>query len=579
MSEKALHEQRPSRDASRVFTKPFVLSFLIFCATLLPAFWTGILRLDISHHRSIPASSCKAPLPNLLAYDPPTGTESALQEASLLLDAYFTQRTAYPDIDSLAVAAVTPSGTVFEHAYGRLRANESQPDKHGTVASDSIYRIASITKMFTVLETLILRERGALNWDDPVTRFLPNFTHPDASWSDHLRGAELRQTESRITLRQLASHLSGIGRDYPVQNVPDWPSEKPKESKSGVHSRDELFKTISKLPLVVPQYEYPVYSNVGMNVLGIANVEANKLASNATDDEPQSHKELIQRDILKPLGFNGSFYGVPDEELAARIAVPKVNAEWADSIFDDADDPSGGQFSSLRDLTTILRTLLSPTAEGGLISPSVVREWLRPLHAWRDGMNEVGAPWEIRKLPGEFRLYSKGGNLPGYHSQFALLPEQAFGVIVLVTGEYTDTVSLTDAVVSRFSPAFAALQAEAVAKAYAGIFHGDRALSIVSVRQGALFVDALIIRGVDVLEAAGAAPGRPVALWSTGRKHEFRLGIGRADLNDVPISGCEPYWISLDASGYQSRGAPLDLIYFEDGDLVYPSAGVTLKRL
>ena len=55
-----------------------------------------------------------------------------------------------------------------------------------------------------------------------------------------------------------------------------------------------------------------------------------------------------------------------------------------------------------------MKTFLSPTAEGGLISPTVVREWLRPLHVWRDGMNEVGAPWEIRKLSDELRLYSKG---------------------------------------------------------------------------------------------------------------------------------------------------------------------------
>ena len=115
-----------------------------------------------------------------------------------------------------------------------------------------------------------------------------------------------------------------------------------------------------------------------------------------------------------------------------------------------------------------------------------------------------------------------GGNLPGYHSQFALVPERAFGIIVLVTGEYADTVSLTDAAVSRFAPAFAALQVEAVARAYAGVFHGERALAVVSVQYEMLFVDTLVVRGVDVLAAAGAGAGRPVALWSTGRKDEFR---------------------------------------------------------
>ncbi|KAL1664547.1 beta-lactamase/transpeptidase-like protein [Schizophyllum commune] len=579
MTEKARQGSVQLPEPPRLFNRAFVASFLVFCAALLPAFWTGILRLDTPYRSRLTGPSCKVPLPNLLAYDPPTGQEALLQEASLLLDGYFAHRAAYPDIDSLAVAVVTPSGTVFERAYGTLRANETEPDKYGAVDSDSIYRIASITKMFTVLETLILRERGVLNWDDPVTKFLPNFTYSGASWPEHLAGDVSTQSQEDITLRQLASHLSGLGRDYPVQNVHDWPIDKPGGTAIRQRPREEVFKAIAELPLIVPQYEYPVYSNVGMDVLGIANVEANKLASESPDDEPQSHKDLIKRDIFEPLGLNSSFYVVPNEKLAAHKALPKKDAEWADFVFGDTDDPAGGQFSSLRDLAALMKTFLSPTAEGGLISPTVVREWLRPLHAWRDGMNEVGAPWEIRKLSDELRLYSKGGNLPGYHSQFALIPERAFGVIVLVTGEYADTVSLTDAAVSRFAPAFAALQVEAVARAYAGVFHGERALAVVSVQHEMLFVDTLVVRGVDVLASAGAGADRPVALWSTGRKDEFRLGIGRAELNDVPIAGCEPYWVSLDLYGYQSRGAPLDLVYFEDGKLVYPAAGVILERL
>ena len=66
-----------------------------------------------------------------------------------------------------------------------------------------------------------------------------------------------------------------------------------------------------------------------MDVLGIANVEANKLASESPDDEPQSHKDLIERDIFEPLGLDSSFYVVPNEKLAAHKAVPKKGAEWA----------------------------------------------------------------------------------------------------------------------------------------------------------------------------------------------------------------------------------------------------------
>jgi hypothetical protein len=56
-----------------------------------------------------------------------------------------------------------------------------------------------------------------------------------------------------------------------------------------------------------------------------------------------------------------------------------------------------------------------------------------------------------------------------------------------------------------------------------------------------------------------------------------RLAIGRPELNDNPDAGCEPYWISIDYP--MARGAPLDLLLWDSGELVYPSAGVRLRRL
>lgn len=80
------------------------------------------------------------------------------------IDKYLSDRASQADIDSISVALVTPAGTLWQGGYGVLRANETGDAEKGTVDGDSIYRIASISKAFTVLETLILRERGALSW-------------------------------------------------------------------------------------------------------------------------------------------------------------------------------------------------------------------------------------------------------------------------------------------------------------------------------------------------------------------------------------------------------------------------------
>ncbi|KAJ7246323.1 beta-lactamase/transpeptidase-like protein [Mycena haematopus] len=503
-------------------------------------------------------------------------------------------RTAASDIDSLSIAVVTPNGPIFEHGYGVLRANETDPEKRGSVTRDSIYRIASITKMFAVLETLILRERGALNWDDPVTKFIPNFTHPSYGWSDFLSGNDSASANSPITLRQLASHLSGLGRDYPPEDIGEpWPRSLTAEYKEGKLqafmdvSPEEFLNAVAKFPLVTPQYTFPVYSNTAFNVLGLCNLGADKLATG----KRRTYRELLQNDVFDPLGLNSTFYEIPNSRLAAQIAVPSSNSDMADYTFPAVLDPSGGQYSSLADLTTVMRSFLSPKGTG-LISPYVVREWLRPLHPWSDGFYEVGAPWEITKVGeyGEARLYSKdtpasdfeqqGGNLAGYHSQFSINPQWSYGVIVLLSGNYTDTATLAREAIYRFQPAFENLLLMQVSEAYEGVWVSDNSVAVVTIEDQVLYLQALVVRDKDVLSILQRKPSgesKGMALWSTGRPHEFRLAIGRHELNDNPDAGCEPYWISLDYP--MARGAPLDLLLWDGSELVYPSAGVRLRRL
>jgi len=66
-------------------------------------------------------------------------------------------------VDSVTVAIVTPDGPVFSKGYGVRRANETGIQRE-KVDEDTIYRLASVSKMFTVLELWILEEQGALKW-------------------------------------------------------------------------------------------------------------------------------------------------------------------------------------------------------------------------------------------------------------------------------------------------------------------------------------------------------------------------------------------------------------------------------
>ena len=102
---------------------------------------------------------CRAPLPSFLATKAPSGTEPPLQKAFGQLDSVLQRYFDQGGIDSLSVAVVGSEGSLYESFLGTRRANESDV---GTVDRYSIYRLASISKLFTALETLILRDRGVL---------------------------------------------------------------------------------------------------------------------------------------------------------------------------------------------------------------------------------------------------------------------------------------------------------------------------------------------------------------------------------------------------------------------------------
>lgn len=123
--------------------------------------------------------------------------------------------------------------------------------------------------------------------------------------------------------------------------------------------------------------------------------------------------------------------------------------------------------------------------------------------------------------------------MPGYHTEFALVPEFQYGVIVLVTGTYANTAAFVHQAVSLFQPAIRTLLQERVNKAYVGswVATGGAKEEIttaeIKIINGGLYLTELVVRGFDVLKIIEDADislhgPSPVALWNTGRPGEFR---------------------------------------------------------
>ena len=124
-------------------------------------YWKIAIRPTVpSHSEDVERYSCRPFLPNLLLDTPPTN-HSAIRDSVQALAHHFSTRFTRGDIDSLSIAVVTSTATLFEQNFGVMRANETNSlPTH----SHSVYRIASVAKLFNVLEGFILEQRGLISW-------------------------------------------------------------------------------------------------------------------------------------------------------------------------------------------------------------------------------------------------------------------------------------------------------------------------------------------------------------------------------------------------------------------------------
>ena len=83
--------------------------------------------------------------------------------AGQALNKILSLRAQAADMDSMSLAVVTPTEILFQKSYGLLKANETSPEKRGRPDENTLYRIASISKMFAAFEMMLLRESGVLS--------------------------------------------------------------------------------------------------------------------------------------------------------------------------------------------------------------------------------------------------------------------------------------------------------------------------------------------------------------------------------------------------------------------------------
>ncbi|KAJ8514878.1 hypothetical protein ONZ45_g7620 [Pleurotus djamor] len=543
---KCEHSHFPSRSA---LTMPQQLALLTI-ASLTITFvvtrsdFTAALLFD--KPQDVP--QCRAPLlPLISASNNPVASHPAIRVATQHLDMGLDALFRDADLESLAVAVVTGEGSVFESFRGVQRANETNPTLRGIVDRHSIYRLASISKLFTTTKTLLLRDAGLLRLDDDVGTILDDF--PNVS-------------NDPITVRQLMAHMSGLLRECPPgSSNGTWPDSlngtgPPGYSGVPFPDRRAFLDAISTTNNVAAPYTFPSYSNAGFSVLGLANLEATRRHEGL--HAPSSHAALLDRDIFAPLGLNGSSF-VVSEANRDRVVVSSTFTNEVDLDFGDITNPAGGQMSSLSDLVKFLHL----STYGGMIS----QKWEPPGRYFASATATAETYGSTAKVTGE---------LIGFHTLICANPSTGFVTVILTTGPTMQTFPLNDLILSHFQPAFDIITEEFTKDALVGDWSSNdvRVNVSVSIISGSLFVTKYEVGPTNVLSTINGGESTPIALWHT-QDMEFRLA------RDAPGSGCLLQWVGLDDYAHD-RGFATNLIKFTgkhgEEKLVIPALGAELRR-
>ena len=280
---------------------------------------------------------------------------------------------------------VTREGTpVFSKGYGLANVEHQVPNTPQTK-----FRLGSITKQFTAMAIMILKEQGKLGLDDPIGKY---FDDPPSAWGP-------------VTIHHLLTHTSGV---HSYTSDPEYGRKMahPETVKS-------MIARFKDKPLDFAPGEKFAYSNSGYFLLG-AIIER---VSGTT------YEAFLKHAIFEPLGMNDSGYDHPATVLPHRAAgyVRKgdvvENAEYLDMAQPYA---AGSLYSTVVDLATWDRAL----SEGRLISKESLDRMFTPVK------NDYAYGWSVTSRSGRKEI-GHGGGINGFATNIVRFPDQNVCVVVL----------------------------------------------------------------------------------------------------------------------------------------------------
>jgi CubicO group peptidase (beta-lactamase class C family) len=340
----------------------------------------------------------------------------------------YAQQKHFP---AIAFGIVVDDQLVYAGSYGKTDIAKAIP-----ASPSSLFRIASMTKSFTGMAILRLRDEGKLRLDDPAALYIPELKKVSLLTSD----------APPVTIRNLLTHTAGFPEDNP------WGDRQLAITEQQFSAMLQKGISFSNVPGI--QYEY---SNMGWAMLGRI----------ITRVAGKPYEQYITENILRPLGMDHTVWEytkVSPAKLAHGYRYE--NDQWKEEalLHDGVYGAMGGIITSVEDFSKYMMLHLAawPPRNGKETGP-----------VKRSSIREMQQPWSFNNLDPSFRYrdsapcplvssYGYGlrtgmdcngrkyvghtGGLPGFGSQWWIMPDYGIGVVALGNLTYASMTAANYAV-------------------------------------------------------------------------------------------------------------------------------------
>ncbi len=332
-----------------------------------------------------------------------TSDHPRVAEALHLLETWIAAERAYRQIPGISAAVIHDQELVWSRGFGYADLESKRPATPATM-----YSICSISKLFTSVAAMRLRDDGRFRLDDRVASLLPWFTLQNQ-----------RPGGPDVTVEGILTHSAGLPResDYPYWSAPfDFPSH------------DQVVSRIASQATLYPAWRYYQYSNLGLTLVG-------EIVT-ATSGTPFG--DYVATHILEPLGMSSTTHEIGEvqgsEVLATGYSATRRDGGRlrVEPFEGRGIGPAMGFASTVEDLAKFASWQFRLLERGGheILDANTLREMHRVHYIDPDWETTRGLGFSIVRR-NDKTFVRHGGSCPGYRSDFQLQTDDKVGAVAM----------------------------------------------------------------------------------------------------------------------------------------------------